>query len=350
MDEHGIRKILEGGGGTGGALARSALWIPGKCYGGAMRLRRAAYRHGLLPSFPARVPVVSVGNLTAGGSGKTPFVILLASDLIARGRKPAILLRGYRQSADGLSDEAILYRERVPDALVVTGADRVASAEKAAAAGADIILLDDGFQHLRLRRDFDIVLVDCTSPWGGGNTLPGGLLREPKSALARADAVILTRTDQASPEQVETIRAESSRLAPGAQVLISRHRPARLRDLAGRELALSDLSGKRVVALAGIARPEAFRRTLESLGAEVAAEVTGKDHDHFTRESVDAAVRLAGKIGGVAITTEKDRAKKIFGELADNNVDNYNVWTMGVDLEVGGWESLLRRVEEISRQ
>ena len=339
MDEHHIRKMLEGGGGAPGALLRAALWLPGKAYGTAMRLRRAAYRAGLLASRPAGAPVVSVGNLTAGGSGKTPFTIMLARGLAVRGMRPAILLRGYRQSDTGLSDEAVLYRDRCPEAILEVGSDRVAGAERAIAAGADVIIMDDGLQHLRLRRDMDIVLVDATAPWGGGNTIPGGLLREPRDTLAQASIVVVTRSDQVSAETLAGIRADAASLAPGVPVLTARHRPSGLRSLAGGTLPPDALRARKVVAMSGIARPEAFHKTLEQLGASLAATFAGRDHDHFDGAFLASALEAARRNDAFLVITEKDRAKKIFARLADNNsVDNSNVrdriWTLAIDQEV----------------
>ncbi len=339
MDEHSLRRLLEGGGGWPGALLRAALWLPGRAYGGLMRLRRAAYAAGLLKSCRPPVPVVSVGNLTAGGSGKTPFTAMLARDLAARGQKPAILLRGYRQSGDGQSDEAGLYRRLCPEALVEVGADRRASAERAVRAGATVLLLDDGFQHLKLRRDLDIVLVDATSPWGGGNCLPGGLLREPRRALAAAGAVILTRSDQQEATAIENLRAEIAALAPAAPVFLARHRPARLERLDGTGLPLDWLRDRKVLAVSGIARPEAFAATLAGLGARVVGELAGRDHAHFDSGFPKLAAARAAELGAVPVTTEKDRAKQIFSELADNmNMGAFLV--LGVDMAVDGAEAL----------
>ncbi len=340
MDEHAIRRILEGGGGWAGSLVRAALWLPGRLYGGLMRLRRAAYSGGVLESFQPPLPAISVGNLAAGGSGKTPFVAMLAGELLALGQKPAILLRGYRQSRDGRSDEAELYRKLRPGALVETGANRRESATRAAAAGATVLLLDDGFQHLKMRRDLDIVLVDATSPWGGGNCLPGGLLREPRIALKKADIVIVTRSDQQDAPFIEGLRAEIASLVPSAPVFTARHRPARLERLDGREVPLDELRGRDVVALSGIARPEAFAKTLASLGATVVESVAGRDHDHFAADIIGRAADHAAKRNALVVTTEKDQTKQIFAESADKKGWG-SLLVLGVDFEVDDREALL---------
>ncbi|MCA8925488.1 MAG: tetraacyldisaccharide 4'-kinase, partial [Planctomycetes bacterium] len=194
--------------GVGPALARALLAACAALYALVVRARNWAYARGLLRAHAAPLPVISVGNLTAGGTGKTPLVIALAQALLARGLRVAVLARGYGAARDGeLNDELREIAERVPQALLVPGRDRVRSAERAALRGADVILLDDGFQHRRLRRDLDLVLVDCTDPWGPAGVLPRGLLREPRGGIRRADWVILTRAEQA-PERVAPLEAE----------------------------------------------------------------------------------------------------------------------------------------------
>ena len=352
MNEHAMRRMLEGGGGWPGAMLRAGLWIPGKAYGGLMRLRRSAYRRGLLSSVHPGVPVISVGNLTAGGSGKTPFTVLLAEVLSGLGVRPGILLRGYRSSTEGLSDEAALYACLCPDALVETGSDRRASARRAVAAGAQALIMDDGMQHLRLRRDLDIVLVDATSPWGGGNTLPGGLLREPKSAMRHAGVVVVTRANQAPAETVAAIIREIRARARAALVLTACHRPARLYRLDNTEIPLSALRGRKAVALSGIARPEAFEKTLGELGADVVASFAGSDHEHYDKEFVGQAIAAAEKHGAVVVTTEKDRAKQIFSDYADNNnvKEIPDIWTLGIRQAVDGEEKLRAAVSRIAVQ
>ncbi|MBI4878532.1 MAG: tetraacyldisaccharide 4'-kinase, partial [Planctomycetes bacterium] len=160
-------------------------------YGLAVRLRNRAYDAGLLRARCAAAVVVSVGNLSVGGTGKTPLVAMLARAARAAGRTPAILLRGYRRGARRAaeSDEAALHARLAQGVLVVADPDRVRGAERALAAGADLLILDDGFQHRRLKRDLDLVLADARDPFAGGRLLPRGLLREPLSSLARAHAL-----------------------------------------------------------------------------------------------------------------------------------------------------------------
>src|SRR5262245_48447207 len=222
----------------GGAL--ELLRLPSALFAGLSRLRAAGYERGWFARVGVPVPVVSVGNLTAGGTGKTPFAAFLAQRLAARGRRIGILSRGYgapRDSAQRENDEARWFRAHLPEGELAQDPDRVRGAEALIERGVDVILLDDGFQHRRLARDLDLVLIDATRPWGlpppsGGGApvqacLPRGLMREPPRALARADALVLTRADQAAADALEALRPEPQRLGPGRPLVAGVHRPAR---------------------------------------------------------------------------------------------------------------------------
>lgn len=324
FDEHGLRRLLEGDGTVLSFLVRTCLYLPGKAYGFVMALRRKAYNAGIYASYPSGLPTVSVGNITAGGSGKTPTVALLAQQLLALGHRPAILMRGYAKTAGGESDEATLYASLVPKAILAVNPDRRAGALAAKRDGASILLMDDGFQHRRLKRDLDIVLIDATSPWGGGNTLPGGLLREPKSALKAAGAVIVTRSDQVDANRLDQILAEITRIAPGVFITSARHCPTRLYTVEKIPLRLDSLRGKDVVILSGIARPEAFSKTLEQLGAIPRAVFAKPDHHPLDNDFVLKAARAAENYDALLVTTEKDFAKPLFHHFSKETADNSN--------------------------
>ncbi len=199
--DHYLRLISGAARGPMPTLERLALRAASLPYGLAVRLRNAAYRLGWLSSRRVGVPVVSVGNLTAGGTGKTPCVAYVARYYRRLDRCVAILSRGYG-GAGGRNDEALVLEEELPDVPHLQGADRVALAATAIEElESEVLVLDDGFQHRRLARDLDLVLVDATEPWGHGYLLPRGLLREPASALRRAGVVLLTRCDQVPAEQ-----------------------------------------------------------------------------------------------------------------------------------------------------
>jgi len=300
----------------GGAI--ELLRLPSLVFAGLARLRARGYQRGWLPSARVAVPVVSVGNLTAGGTGKTPCVAFLARELERRALRPAILSRGYgapRGSELRENDEARWYAQALPGVDHVQDPDRVRGAQVLVERGAEVLLLDDGFQHRRLARDLDLVLVDATRPWGlppppeGGPPvracLPRGFLREPPEALARADALVVTRADQAPAAALDALRAELDRIAPGRPILLGAHRPARLRGPTGGLHALAELEGREVDCLTALGNPEAFQRTLESLGARVREHRALPDHHRFVAGDLDG---LGGEDRWV-VCSEKDGVK-----------------------------------------
>ena len=298
--------------------------MPGLVFGAAARLRGLAYDKGFLPRSRLEVPVVSVGNLTAGGTGKTPFVALVVRELQARGLRPGIASRGYGAKADDAAhenDEARLLARSLPGVATRQHPDRVRAGQELVDAGCDCIVLDDGFQHRRLARDLDLVLVDATRPWGLPAAAPGsepvraflprGLLREPLAALARAHAVCLTRVDQVPAAEREALRAELQRVAPGVAQLEGQHRPSGLwrGPAAGDEervpLPLDELRDRPVDLLSAIGNPEAFTRTVESLGARIHEHRVFPDHHRYAASDLEGL----GQDGRWVVTTEKDAVK-----------------------------------------
>ena len=320
----------------GGAV--EALWAPALLFGLASEVRRRLYDAGLLPVARASVPVVSLGNLSAGGTGKTPFALWLAKWFQARGCRPGLLSRGYGRRGEGrgdtLGDEARMLEERLGGAPQVEDPDRVRGAKALVAAGAEVVLLDDGFQHRRLARDLDLVLVDATRPFGlpydaRGRALaaplPRGLLRERPAALARAGGIVLTRADQVDGTRRAELLARLERLAPGTPVAIARHAPVRLLRNSGEERALAELRGRDVDLVSGIGNPEAFERTVRDLGAHIASHRRFPDHHPY------AAGDLAGlgEGGHWLLTTQKDAVK-----LADLGANGPTFWALEVDLVI----------------
>jgi tetraacyldisaccharide 4'-kinase len=301
-----------------------ALAPAGALFRLAATLRGAAYDRGLAIVSRAGVPVISVGNVAVGGAGKTPATATIAARLRARGRRVAILSRGYgatrsdpRVVSDGErilldaaegGDEPVLLARRLFGVPVLCGPRRADLARRAVVEfGADVLLLDDGFQHRALGRDLDVVLLDAANPFGNGRSLPAGPNREPRTALRRAGLVWLSRVDQADGAALDTLRALARR-ASGRDPVESRHAPEELLDGAlAVPLGLSSLRGQRVLLLSGLARPGSFRRTVEGLGAEVGVERRFPDHHRFTAADVEEALRAATR-GGCArvVTTEKD--------------------------------------------
>ena len=224
--------------------------------------------------------MISVGNLTVGGTGKTPVVVWLAKWFRERGASVTLISRGYGAKPGQPNDEYLEIAAQLPDVPHLQNPDRIAAAGEALARQANqALILDDAFQHRRIARDFDLVLLDALEPFGGGRLLPRGLLREPVTSLARAHAVALSRADAISPERRAEIREEVARLAPQAIWLELEHRPALLVQHSGRETQPMDwLRGQKVVAFCGIGNPAGFRHTLASCGAEVVALREYPDH------------------------------------------------------------------------
>jgi len=322
-----------------------ALAPLGLLYGAVTRARLRLYASGILKTESVGVPVVSVGNLTAGGTGKTPLVEWVARALAGEGLRACVLTRGYGRAEEGrrvlasdgarvlaeaseCGDEPRLLAEKLLGvASVVCDRDRVAAARWARAElGAEVFVLDDGFQHLRIARDLDIVTVDATAPWGGGHILPRGRLREPVTSLERADCVVITRADLA--EDVEGLRAEAARLSGGrAAVFTSRVRTRGLAPLGGVEvesrvevrsagdaegrsaLDASDV-GRRVAAFCAVGNPGAFFEQLRREGFELCHTRAFADHHAYTGTDLEVVAREAVSRGAAALlTTAKDAVK-----------------------------------------
>ncbi|MHB1561809.1 MAG: tetraacyldisaccharide 4'-kinase [Isosphaeraceae bacterium] len=291
-------------------LARAMLGLAAGGYRLAVAARNRGYDRGWRTVRRAAVPVVSVGNLTVGGTGKTPMVEWAARWSRQRGRRVVILSRGYRQT-HGLNDEGRVLEENLPDVPHLQDADRVRLAEIAVEElEAEVLVLDDGFQHRRLARDLDIVLIDALDPFGGGRLLPRGLLREPISSLRRAGVVLLSRSDLVAEADRAAIRAEAEKHAGPLRWAEGRHAPIDLLDPEGVASPLSTLAGARVAAFCGIGNPEGFRRTLLSLCESIVDFRTFPDHHDYHRADVESLSDWARDRGAnLVLTTQKDSVK-----------------------------------------
>jgi tetraacyldisaccharide 4'-kinase len=285
----------------------SLLWPLTLPYGAVVRLRARAYRNGVLGQRRLNGMVISVGNLTAGGTGKTPMVLWIAQQLLVEGKSTGILTRGYRGEPDRLgstSDEVRLLQARLGERVAFgVGADRFARGSELADRGVESFVLDDGFQHMQLARDADIVLIDATNPFGGGHLLPAGRLREPRSALARADLVVVTRSGQA-PAIEAAIRHDSD-----APIFYARTHLESIRAYRGEYPGTEypDAHSRKLFAFSGIGNPAGFHADLQEWGFGVAGYKVFPDHHRYTAQDVKAigtAARAAG--ANTIICTEKD--------------------------------------------
>ena len=306
----------------GGPL-RALLAPAGLLFGGIVALRRLFYRRGLFRSHAAGAPVVSVGNLTVGGTGKTPFALWLTRRLVAAGWRPAVVTRGYGGALQGrvltvgehgrahfdveeIGDEATLLAERsgVP---VVCAADRVAAARQAVSeTGAEVVVLDDGFQHLRLRRDVDLVLVDGQAGFGNGSVLPAGPMRERLGTLRRADAIVVTKTDDPG-----ALGARIAAAAPGVPVFAAAYAPAAVvqaEDGVLVEKPLGMMVGRKIVTISAIADPASFYELLGELEVRPVDVLEYPDHHVFDQADWQQISKVAHQ-ADLIVCTEKDLVK-----------------------------------------
>jgi tetraacyldisaccharide 4'-kinase len=311
IDEAAFLRLVRGE--TRGVLpmaARLGLGGLAGLYRLGVGARNLAFDRGWKASHRAGIPVVSVGNLTLGGTGKTPMVEWVSRWYRARGLRVAILSRGYGDSS-GLNDEGRVLEENLPDVPHLQGPDRVDLALRASEElESEVLVLDDGFQHRRLARDLDLVLIDALDPFGGGRIFPRGLLREPVGSLGRAGVVVLSRADLVDEATRRSIRERAKRAAGPLRWASARHAPRDLIDHQGRSEPLSGLAGKKVGAFCGIGNPEGFRRTLGGLGVEVVGFRAFPDHHAYEASDVsELAGWLRGLGADLALTTQKDSVK-----------------------------------------
>lgn len=327
------------------ALQRAGLRAVSWPYTCGAWLRNRLYDRGWLPVERSPIPVISVGNLTVGGTGKTPCVEYVARYL-SENHRAAILSRGYGQR-DGLNDEAMVLEENLPDVPHLQGANRVELAQLAfEELESEVLVLDDGFQHRRLARQLDLVLIDATNPWGHGYLTPRGLLRESPRELRRAHAVIITRCDLVAEEQVREIRDRVTRLA-SLPVFESVHRPLCLVDSAGQRESLETAVNQPIAAFCGLGNPDAFRASLERLGLTPSLWKTYPDHHSYTHQDVEALESWAAElpVGGFILTTQKDLVKLRVARLGDRPL-----WAVKIGLEFREGEARLRQMIDAAVQ
>lgn len=283
-------------------------------YGYFVARKNRQFDSGTLQPVRVAAPVISVGNLTVGGTGKTPLVIWLAKWFREQGREVVLISRGYGKR-HGPNDEALEIAATLPGIVQLQNPDRVAAARDAlqqhSANSPPVLILDDAFQHRRIARDLDIVLIDALEPFGYGRLLPRGLLREPVASLARAHVVALSRADAVSPERRRELQDLVAQLAPDALWLELTHTPVALRDHTGNSEPLTAWQGQPLAAFAGIGNPAGFEHTLRNCGLNVIAFRALADHQPYTLAviaSLEAWLRDLSSIAGV-VCTHKDLVK-----------------------------------------
>lgn len=326
-------------------------------YRGALSARKILYKSGVFQTHHLPCRVISVGNITVGGTGKTPTVCDIARRLNQRGVKVVILSRGYRRqsrepvlvASDGkgtilpwgkIGDEPAMTIQTLPEVPLVIGASRAQTGKVAIERFTpDVLLLDDGYQHLALHRDLNILLIDAANPFGNRRVLPGGILRESLGNMNRADAFLLTRTDQA--KNTDELASELERFEK--PIFRAFHNPTFLTELSsGKKMDLDILNSKKGMAFSGIGSPSSFRKTLLALNYTLTGEETFPDHHVYSPEDFNRIRQRVKKCGAnYLITTEKD-AVRIPEECREG------IWVLNIRLQIvdneTGWEKLIENV------
>lgn len=331
--------------------ARAGLRAASLLYGLGAQIRRHRYDSGRATVVHVDVPVISVGNLTTGGTGKTPVVCDLCTRLRKLGRRVAIISRGYGAGESGINDEAMELADRLPDVPHVQHADRVEAARIAVEElAAEVLVMDDGFQHRRLHRDLDLVVVDATCPFGYGYMLPRGYLREPVSSLRRADGVILTRTNQVDRLTLTQLR-EQLRVHLGERPIIdTAHAPSQVILDRGQSEPITSLQGRPIALVSAIGNPDAFAKTVRDCGGRIVGHFKLPDHDLYDRETRQKlrtwveSLQSAGPVDRV-LCTHKDAVK-----IATDQIAAVPLAYLQIDLQIRAgeptWQSLVSGVLE----
>ncbi|OGP59252.1 MAG: tetraacyldisaccharide 4'-kinase [Deltaproteobacteria bacterium RBG_13_52_11b] len=331
-------------------LPLTLLSVP---YGWAVRIRTLLYDLGVTRSKRLPCPVISVGNITVGGTGKTPLVMTLANGLAKRGVRTAVLTRGYKGTktsghvaSDGQSiflspeesgDEPYMMSKTLQGTPVVIGKNRFSAGEKALHQfGVDGLLLDDGFQHLQLHRDLNILLIDSNIGFGDRHLLPRGILREPLKQLRRASLILLTKVDH--PEAPRPLEEELRRLHPSLPIFHSHYEPLGLIGPKEEREELHALQGKNVLAFSGIANPDSFSSLLKKCGMKVIKERVFSDHYHYTQEDIRSIEEKGGSVDWI-VTTEKDMVK-----LTGLNMDRLPIRALHIEMRIWEEEQFFERV------
>lgn len=310
-------------------------------YSLAVQYRNRRYDGGKLEIHRVDVPVISVGNITTGGTGKTPMVEWIARWYRARGVRVALVSRGYGAERGSVNDEALELEQKLPDVPHLQDPDRVKVAHIAVQElETELIVLDDGFQHRRIHRDLEIVLLDALDPFGAGHLLPRGLLREPLSGLKRADVLALTRANQVDEAVRDEIRAKVEPFARQAAWIEVTQKPETLIAASGKTQPLESLAGKEVLAFCGIGNPAGFRKTLEECRLDVQQVKEFPDHYRYARDDIHALSEWAESRGGIeaVVCTQKDLVK-----IDATKLGAVPLWAVRIGVEIRTGQAELDR-------
>jgi tetraacyldisaccharide 4'-kinase len=325
-------------GGFTAALIKSTLSAFTYPYSAVLNTREFLYKNSVFKSTRLPVKVISIGNITTGGTGKTPLVEFIARYLLEKNKKVAILSRGYggnnplQKNNDNVNDECLILKENLREVPVLAGKDRVSNGKKAIREfGVDCLLLDDGFQYLKLKRDLDIVVIDSLNPFGGENLIPRGSLREPLKNLGRAGLFIISHCNQSKKQIIKSIYTKLNYVNNDAPVCESIHRPMHIESMTdGSILGPEWLMGKRIYGLSAIGNPESFTYTLKGLGADLIKHRKFHDHHNYNREEMGYIVSEARSLDADAIVvTQKDIVK-----IRKMDIKDFNILSLKIEMQI----------------
>lgn len=287
-----------------------------KIYSAIIRLRNYFYDKHIFAIHHAEAVVISIGNITAGGTGKTPLVAWLCNQIKTDSKQKtkdyrlAILTRGYKTTQNQIDEPAVL-AENCPNVNVVINPDRVIGASEAIGKySSNVLIMDDGFQHRRLARNLDIVAIDATCPFGYGRIIPAGFLREPVSSLKRADVIVITRCDQVAEEKLKEIEKNLRNIKSELPIARSIHQAVHIKTIDNKQITLDEFKNRKVFAFCGIGNPDSFIKTLKNMNYDVAGTKIYDDHYNYTDNSLADLARESQKLSAeIMLTTQKDFTK-----------------------------------------
>jgi tetraacyldisaccharide 4'-kinase len=327
-------------------IVRWALLVPSFFYRIVVVFRNRLYDMSVLKTVKVPAAVISIGNITTGGTGKTPLVAWLCNHYTAKGISTAVLTRGYKSKDSVFADEPAMLAKASPDAKVIVNPDRIAGAQRAISEyNAKLLIMDDGFQHRKLARDIDIVAVDATEPFGYEKILPAGLLREPLDSLKRANAVVITRSNQNSPEKISEIKDRISQINSDIVFASAVHKPLGIKLIKDDQMQLKELIGKKIYAFCGIGNPASFFQTLSDMALNIVGTKVYNDHHMYTDADIAAIYEDASyKQAQLVLTTHKDWIK-----TALLSIDKFEIPFAALLIElqfISGQENIIALVDK----
>jgi len=348
LNQESYRRLISGQskGIASGAL-RLLLGLASLIYRIIIFVRNYLYSSGRFKKHRAESVVISVGNITAGGTGKTPLVIWLCKYLESKKINCAIFSRGYKTDKGKFSDEPAILARSCPDAKIIVNCNRVEGASEAINKfGTKVCVMDDGFQHRRLCRELDIVTIDAIRPFGFGRMLPAGLLRESVKSLRRANAVVITRCDQVTSEKLKKTEEKLLSINPSLVIAKSTHSAVCVKRQSKKEMSIEEAKGRKVFAFCGIGNPDAFLKTINGLEFDVVGWKIYNDHYRYQAEDIEDIYEEARYFhADMILSTEKDWNKAILAGADNRDIDfSY----LAVELEfTGGEERITELIDKV---